>query len=158
SSDVCSSDLNARPENKYYEYDYYRDNCSTRIRDALDANLGGALHKRFQSPGQMTLREHTLRATADSFWVYAGLDIAMGSYIDQPETRWGEMFLPEKLMQGVQSVVFSGPHGTVPLVKEKRILYEAKARPPIRPKPPDRTLNFLQGGLRFGGLMAFMGW
>lgn len=151
-------EINARPENKYYEYDYYRDNCSTRIRDALDANLGGALYKRFQSPGQMTLREHTLRATADSFWVYAGLDIAMGSYIDQPETRWGEMFLPEKLMQGVQSVVFNGPHGSSSLVKEKRTLYEAVGRAGIRAKPPERTFGFLQGGLAFGGLMAFLGW
>jgi hypothetical protein len=27
---------NARPENKYYYYDYYLDNCSTRVRDAVD--------------------------------------------------------------------------------------------------------------------------
>ncbi|MEO7962437.1 MAG: DUF4105 domain-containing protein, partial [Gemmatimonadaceae bacterium] len=33
---------NARDENKFYRYDYYRDNCSTRVRDALDKVLGGA--------------------------------------------------------------------------------------------------------------------
>src|SRR6185437_12821667 len=27
---------NAREENKYYRYDYYRDNCSTRVRDVFD--------------------------------------------------------------------------------------------------------------------------
>lgn len=27
---------NAREENKFYLYDYYRDNCSTRVRDAID--------------------------------------------------------------------------------------------------------------------------
>ncbi|MDQ3207872.1 MAG: DUF4105 domain-containing protein, partial [Gemmatimonadota bacterium] len=26
---------NERPENRFYHYDYYRDNCSTRVRDAL---------------------------------------------------------------------------------------------------------------------------
>lgn len=148
---------NALPENRYYLYDYYRDNCSTRIRDAINDNLNGALQDRFSDPGQMTLRDHTLRATASSLWVYLGLDIAMGSYIDQPETRWGEMFLPEKLMQGLQSVVFSGPHGSIPLVKEKRTLVEAVNRPSILPKPPERTINFLQGGFLLGGLFAFLG-
>lgn len=149
---------NAKPENRYYEYDYYRDNCSTRIRDVVDDTFGGGLEKRFADQGQMTLREHTLRATAESFWVYVGLDIAMGSYIDQPETRWGEMFLPEKLMQGLQSVVFSGVHGSTPLVKEKRTIYEAKGRPAMPPRPPERTLAFLQGGLLLGGLFTFLGW
>ena len=27
---------NARPENLYYRYDYYLDNCSTRVRDMID--------------------------------------------------------------------------------------------------------------------------
>src|SRR5687767_8963474 len=34
---------NARPENRVYRYDYYRDNCSTRVRDVLDRVLGGRL-------------------------------------------------------------------------------------------------------------------
>lgn len=148
----------SKPENRYYEYDYYRDNCSTRIRDVLDDNYGGVLKERFQDPGQMTLRDHTLRATADSFWVYAGLDIAMGAYIDQPETRWGEMFLPERLMTGLQSVVFNGAHGAAPLVKERKTLYEARSRPPLATKPPERTVAFLQGGLAVGGVFAFLGW
>lgn len=149
---------NAKPENRYYEYDYYRDNCSTRIRDALDDNLGGALRERFQDAGQMTLRDHTLRSTAESFWVYAGLDIAMGAYIDQPESRWGEMFLPERLMTGLQSVVFNGVHGSVPLVKDKRTILEPHGRQPVAARPPDRTLAFLEGGLALGGLLAFLGW
>lgn len=149
---------NAKPENRYYEYDYYRDNCSTRIRDALDDNLGGALKERFQDAGQMTLRDHTLRSTAESFWVYAGLDIAMGAYIDQPESRWGEMFLPERLMTGLQSVVFNGAHGSVALVKEKRTILEPHGRLPVAPRPPDRTLAFFEGGLVVGGLLAFLGW
>lgn len=149
--------VNALPENRYYLYDYYRDNCSTRIRDAINDNLAGALHLRFKDPGQMTLRAHTLRATASSFWLYAGLDIAMGPYIDQPETRWGEMFLPEKLMQGLQSVVFTGPHGSIPLVKDKRTITEAVNRPNVPVKPPDRELTYLQGGVVLAGLFAFLG-
>ena len=37
---------NELPENRFYHYDYYRDNCSTRVRDALDRVLGGAIRRR----------------------------------------------------------------------------------------------------------------
>ena len=33
---------NELPENRFYHYDYYRDNCSTRVRDALDRVIGGS--------------------------------------------------------------------------------------------------------------------
>ena len=36
---------NERPENRFYRYDYYRDNCSTRVRDAIDRVLGGRLRE-----------------------------------------------------------------------------------------------------------------
>ena len=40
---------NARPENAVYRYDYFTDNCSTRVRDALDATLAGALQRQLTS-------------------------------------------------------------------------------------------------------------
>src|SRR5688500_18521265 len=36
-------ETNTLPQNKFYRYDYYRDNCSTRLRDMLDRALGGQL-------------------------------------------------------------------------------------------------------------------
>ena len=55
----CSEFLewNERPENRFYHYDYYRDNCSTRVRDALDRALGGAIRGRYRQrrpPGKPT--------------------------------------------------------------------------------------------------------
>ncbi|NJD20389.1 MAG: DUF4105 domain-containing protein, partial [Gemmatimonadetes bacterium] len=41
------ADWNALPQNRDYRYDYFRDNCSTRVRDALDQALAGALSRRF---------------------------------------------------------------------------------------------------------------
>ena len=46
------AELNARPENAWYRYQYFLDNCSTRVRDALDMVLGGRLRDRFgEVPG-----------------------------------------------------------------------------------------------------------
>jgi len=36
---------NDTPENRFYRYDYYLDNCSTRIRDAIDRVLGGRIRE-----------------------------------------------------------------------------------------------------------------
>jgi hypothetical protein len=149
---------NAQPENRYYLYDYYRDNCSTRVRDVIDKATHGALREHSDGPGQMSLRDHTLRLVADELWLYIGLDIAMGSYIDQKETRWTEMFLPERLSEGVGSIVFSGVHGTSPLVKKRIVHYASVGRPMLRTKPPARTLAFLQTGLVIGGAWVFLAW
>ena len=35
-------DENARPENRAYKYDYFLDNCSTRVRDVVDGFVGRA--------------------------------------------------------------------------------------------------------------------
>src|SRR5882724_11404105 len=41
---------NALPEHRYYDYDYYRDNCSTRVRDVLDRLLDGQLRRGVTGP------------------------------------------------------------------------------------------------------------
>jgi hypothetical protein len=40
---------NALPEHRFYHYDYYLDNCSTRVRDALDRFLGGRIREHTES-------------------------------------------------------------------------------------------------------------
>jgi hypothetical protein len=63
-----------RPENRDYLYDYYRNNCSTRVRDALDFALGGKLRDEFEPLTSGTSwRDHTRRLTEDDFWLYLGL-------------------------------------------------------------------------------------
>ena len=56
---------NALEANKFYRYDYYRDNCSTRARDAIDAVTNGALKRAMEAqPGQGSYRWHTRRLLA----------------------------------------------------------------------------------------------
>lgn len=52
-----------RPENREYLYDHYFDNCSTRVRDILDAALHGQLRRAWSVPSQFTLRDQTRRYT-----------------------------------------------------------------------------------------------
>ncbi|RZA13118.1 MAG: DUF4105 domain-containing protein, partial [Lysobacteraceae bacterium] len=64
---------NARPENARYRYDYYTDNCATRVRDALDAALGGQLRRQMQgrSSGD-TYRGESVRLASPATWMWLG--------------------------------------------------------------------------------------
>jgi hypothetical protein len=109
---------NLLPENRTYTYDYYLDNCSTRVRDMLDVILGGALRRATEgTPGEGTLRFHTQRSVSHDPAMYLGILAAMGPRTDAPLDQWGEMFLPAKVQERVRELtVPDGMGGAVPLV------------------------------------------
>jgi hypothetical protein len=120
-----------RPENREYRYDYYVNNCSTRVRDALDLALGGQLEARFvRQPATQTWRDHTRRLTHSDFWLYLGLEIGLGSPVDQPINRWDEMFIPAILADAVSGLEVESASGTVPLVPEDVNLFESTLEVP----------------------------
>jgi hypothetical protein len=121
------TEWNAREENKYYRYDYYRDNCSTRVRDALDRALGGALRAAFEGKATgTTYRQHTERLTAETLPEYTGLLLALGPSTDRPIDAWEESFLPVKLMEHVRGIQVPGDDGVMrPLVLSDAQVFEA---------------------------------
>jgi hypothetical protein len=139
---------NARPENKYYRYDYYLDNCSTRIRDAIDRAASGRLRAASQGPGRLTFREHTMRLVADDVPLYAALDIVMGRFIDQPITPWDEAFLPEELANIARRARLPTASGEVPLVSRELVLSTSDRAE--RTAPPRWTWRFGTAGTLTG--------
>ena len=131
---------NELPENRFYHYDYYRDNCSTRVRDALDRAVSGQI--RSQTAGLATgttYRFHTRRLTANDPLIYTGLLLALGQPVDRPISAWEEMFLPMALREHLRDVaVPDGRGGEVPLVRSERTLFESTSTP-----PPDRPPSWL---------------
>lgn len=120
-----------QPENRDYLYHYYRNNCSTRIRDAIDLALGGILSTEFEKiPAKQTWRDHTRRLTAQDFWLYLGLEIGLGASVDRPTSRWDEMFIPAVLADSIESTEFTGGGLTRPLVLEDVMLHESSLQPP----------------------------
>lgn len=122
-----------QPENRDYLYDYYVNNCSTRVRDALDRALGGALSESFEAvPAAQGWRDHTRRLTVPDFWLYLGLEIVLGAPVDRPVSRWDEMFIPEILAESVQGLA---GHDGAPLVLEDVVLYRSTLdAPPAHPQ------------------------
>jgi uncharacterized protein DUF4105 len=143
---------NERPENRFYHYDYYRDNCSTRIRDALDRALGGQIRQQTQSaPTGRTYRFHTQRLTANDPLVYTGLLLALGQPVDRPISVWQEMFLPLAVRTHLRELTVKGSDGAqIPLVRSERTLFESSELPPSS-KPPFWLPFYLGIGLALGG-------
>ncbi len=149
--------VNALSENRYYLYDYYRDNCSTRIRDLLDEYSDGMVHKAHHSPAQYTFREHTLRHAAAQTWLYLALDYLLGPAVDQPITSWDEMFLPMRLRSGLSVLGANGAHGRYNFVQDEKIWLNSQV-PKALERPPARLQLFLQLGLGLAAVLAFLGW
>jgi hypothetical protein len=146
-----------RPENRDYLYDYYRNNCSTRVRDALDQALGGSLARRFSGlSAAQSWRDHTRRLTAADFWLYLGLEIALGAPVDGPVDRWDEMFIPEILANAVAGMRIESAAGLAPLVLEDVVLYASTLEPP--PAAPQAWWpRYLLGSLALAGLASVLG-
>jgi hypothetical protein len=138
---------NERPENRFYHYDYYRDNCSTRVRDAIDRVIGGRLKAATESlPTGTTYRFHTQRLTANDPVIFTALLVALGQPVDRPINAWQEMFLPLKLREHLRRVIIPGPGGApIPLVKSERTLFLSTA-----PDPPETPPSWIGGYLALG--------
>jgi hypothetical protein len=126
---------NAKPANASYRYDYYRDNCATRIRDVLDRHLGGALKAASGGPAQLTYRDHTRRLTVDSPPLFFALDLALGPLIDRPISEWEEMFLPARVEAKLGQLTTARGD---PLVRRRFTLFDARREPPLEDTPSFR--------------------
>ncbi|MEZ4296032.1 MAG: DUF4105 domain-containing protein [Polyangiaceae bacterium] len=148
---------NAKEENKYYKYDYYRDNCATRVRDAVDTAIGGKLKEASQEPASMTWRQHTLRLTQEDAVLSMALTVVMGDVIDRPLTQWEEMFLPAYVQTGLRRVKVTGPDGSeMPLVRTEKVLAKT-TRGPLPTETPRWLIWNLLAGLVLGGGMWVTG-
>lgn len=94
---------NARPENARYRYDYFTDNCSTRVRDALDGALGGMLQAQMVARSQgNTYRSEAVRLASPAGWMWLGFDVGLGPFADRPLSRWQEAFVPMRLADSLR--------------------------------------------------------
>jgi hypothetical protein len=152
------AEQNALPGNREYFYDYFLDNCSTRVRDLLDLALGGALYGQFGHEDTGTsYRYHTRRLTRPDPLLFTGMDVLLGSPGDQPITRWAEMFIPMTLRDAVREVVVDHGDGVArPLVISEEVVAEAQ----VASEPADAPTwwpYYLLLGLLLGAGLAWLG-
>ena len=149
---------NALPENRTYAYNYYTDNCSTRVRDAVDSVLDGQIKRQLAAkPTGTTFRWHTRRLTRDNIFWYTALNTVLGPNTDRPINAWEEGFLPIKLMEHLRMVTVRDAEGReLPLVKSERRIFTS-TRPPEASAPPNWIVQYFVGGALIGAGLAALG-
>ena len=146
--------VNTLPENATYAYDFARDNCTTRVRNAIDRALDGGLRRALAGTSKFTYRDHALRFTADDWPLYFLFDLGLGARVDRPLSAWDDAYLPDRLMASLRTVRLTGTDGERPLVASEGVLVQAK-RAPVRAVPPVRAPYHAVAGLLLGaGLWA----
>jgi hypothetical protein len=148
---------NAEPQHAYYRYDYYRDNCSTRVRDAIDAAIGGALHAQSLAAGSGSFRFHTLRLNANNALLYTGLNLVLGEEVDAPVSRWDEMFLPLLLHDYLRDITVRDSTGESRslVVREDTLVHSDRF--PAPPRPPRWGWGYFMLGTLLGGCCWWAG-
>jgi len=89
--------VNARPENRYYQYVFFFDNCSTRVRDALEQALGDAVQFSDHPHPTASFRQLLDPYAANLPLVDLSFDLALGTPADRRPTPREVHFLPDHL-------------------------------------------------------------
>ncbi|WP_066631780.1 Lnb N-terminal periplasmic domain-containing protein [Labilibacter marinus] len=121
---------NYKPENRYYKYDFFYDNCATRIFDIIDENIEGGIIL-IEEPSDVTSRSFRMylhHYLAQLPWVETGLNTILGYPADKIATQKESTFLPDFLMDVIDvAQVQSDDGNSKSIVLEKRILLEFEA-------------------------------
>ncbi len=112
---------NAKPEHARYRYQYFTDNCATRVRDALDRTFGGVVKQQFTSRSQgNTYRSEAVRLASPAWWMWLGFDLGLGPSADAPMSRWEESYVPRRLADGLRELKLAD--GKPAVLREETIL------------------------------------
>ena len=95
---------NLEPENVVYAYQYFFDNCTTKVRDYIDEALSGKLRQYYDSSTADTFRDQVRSHYQSVSLVSFSLDVLMNSNIDRPVTEWEAMYLPLQLRDSLANI------------------------------------------------------
>ena len=113
--------FNSKPENKNYLYDYFSNNCSTIIKDIIDESLIKYDYQNtYVVKDKNTYRNLIYENINKNSWGSLGIDICLGSYIDQEIDAEKNTFLPEYLFEYLNSSYYKHPElgNKIKLVKK----------------------------------------
>ncbi|MFK8007035.1 MAG: DUF4105 domain-containing protein [Saprospiraceae bacterium] len=119
---------NAKPENAYYQYDFFYDNCSSRVFDVLKDTLRQNLTYAVPEKKYLTYRQQLdYYINGDTYpkspWADFGMDLILGMPADEIADFEGETYLPDHLSQ---NFTFGTLRNSEPLVQSNSIIVPQK--------------------------------
>lgn len=122
---------NAQPENAFYLYDPYFNNCSTKLRDIIQNILDAKAElSDSYTEEDMTLRRLMNREMPWNTWGSFGINVALGSKLDQKIEYDAYLYLPDYLYQSLKNAKKLENGSEKPLVKKENMVLDFKEKNP----------------------------
>ena len=138
---------NARSENKSYLYDFFFDNCATKLRDVSNEILTENIQFNYiYDEMNLTFRDLIHKYLDDQAWGKFGIDLALGSVIDRKATPEEYSFLPDYIYKNFEKGIINNK----PLVRITRTLFSSK--------PTKKKQTYLTPFLLFSLLTILVIW
>jgi hypothetical protein len=114
---------NYKKENRAYKYDFFFNNCATKIGDIVQENFRDdfIFHENHITKTN-TFRELIHDYVDDNSWSSFGINVALGAVIDKPAQFEEYQFLPDYVYQAFDNATLSD--GKTPLVREEKIILD----------------------------------
>ena len=121
---------NSLPENREYKYDFFYDNCATRIRDAIENEFTKDLEiPKVETENNLTLRKLVKKYLKEKKWSEFGIDLALGQPADAPANFENMMFLPDYLQAHLSEFSLKSKQNKPLFGKEKTIISKFPPKP-----------------------------
>ncbi len=114
---------NALPQNQFYQYDFFYDNCATKIRDVAEIVLGDNLKFKIEN-NNLTFRDLLQAYLNDRPWNDFMLDLILAKPTDEIAKTREYMFLPDWVKFGFESAIVVNNNKIKPLVKSSYYIYQ----------------------------------
>lgn len=116
-------EINFLPENRVYSYEFFFDNCATKIPEIFKKVFGEKIvYSANYLKKEYTFRQLIHQKVKTNSWSGFGIDLALGSDIDKKANSYEHMFLPSYVYQQLSHTSLSKQ----PLVKEDILIYDAE--------------------------------
>jgi hypothetical protein len=127
---------NLKPENIKYRYDFFFDDCSTRIRDLLEKAVGNKLLYPTEEAKKKlpTFRQLTGEHQKGFPWLNFGIDLLMGSPCDKKAAFRDRMFLPLYLQTGLSALEVRQGDKMIPLLTNPEVKISS-GQPALKENP-----------------------
>ena len=120
---------NYKPENRNYKYEFFYDNCSSRIRDLLKTVFNEEIKFHSSSKSnKFTFREVIHEYLKYNPWLELGIDLVLGKKIDVLVNNENLMFLPENVEQILDSTYVKNNEVKKKIVLSKNILIKSNIK------------------------------
>ena len=148
-------ETNYLPQYRYYQYDFFRDNCATRPRDMIVHALDHrTLAPETTTDTNLTYRNHVYLSTARTLlWWRLVVDMALGLPCDHRCSNYEYMFSPIAMMHQFDTLTVSDTHQ--PLAYPAELLLSETRTPPSHSISPTLTFWVLFLAVL---LLTLLGW